>query len=121
MILFKKGVVDVIKEVRLNKDSGLYQIVVNTLEGTRTMWIANVYLNKGTKKQIKTLLKNLEEIVPSNYLKNTFLIGDFNIDLNAESSEKDLILNLASSLGLKVYSPVSETRKTSVLGLYDCP
>jgi len=42
--------------------------------------------------------------MPLNYLKNTLLIGDFNVELRAESSEKDLILNLASSLGLKAYS-----------------
>jgi len=39
--------IDLIKEVRINKDSGLYQAIINTPKGSKTLWIGNIYLNKG--------------------------------------------------------------------------
>ena len=37
-----------------------------------------------------------------NYLSNTFLIGDFDVDLQKFSPERELICHFAGSLGLKV-------------------
>jgi len=87
MILCKEGI-DIIKEVKINKDSGLYQVVLNSQKGTRTFWIGNIYLNKGCTRKIQTLFRKIERAVPSDYLANTFLIGDFNVNLNVESAEK---------------------------------
>ena len=56
MIIYKQGI-EIIKEIRINKDTGLYQLVVNTSNGIQTLWLVNVYLNKGSKRQIIKILK----------------------------------------------------------------
>jgi hypothetical protein len=71
LLLFKQGI-QVIKEVRLNKDSGLYQMIINTTKGTKTIWLANVYLNRGTMSQIQKIFRCIEKIIPPEYLSNTF-------------------------------------------------
>ncbi len=114
-ILFVKSGIEVIKEVRINKDSGLYQIVANTVEGTRTLWICNVYLSRGSKKQIQRVFKKVESIIPPEYLKNTCLIGDFNVNLVESSDPKELLIGLASSLGLQLFHTIQGTRKDAIL------
>ena len=120
MIIYKDGI-EVIKEVRLDKDSGLYQMVINTPKGTKTIWLGNVYLNIGSKSQIQLLFRNIEKLIPQNYLKNTFIVGDFNVNLGNASKERDLVVNLASSLGLRVCMPAAETRKGSILDFMVAP
>ena len=114
MLMYKDGI-EVIKEVRVSKDSALYQLIINTNEGTRAIWLANVYLNRGSKKQIQSLFKAVEKVIPPDYLKNTLLIGDYNVNLKGESPEKDLLRNLANSLGLNIISPKVDTRREAIL------
>jgi len=68
MIIFRKGI-EIIKKVRINKDSGLYQLVVYTSCSTRTIWLCNTYLNRGSKRKIISLFSRLEKVVPPDYLK----------------------------------------------------
>ncbi len=114
LILLKQGMT-VIKEVRVGEDSGLYQVIFNTAQGTRTVWVCNVYLNKGSRSQIQTLFKTIEKVVPQDYVRNTFILGDFNVDLEKPSVEKDLICQLANSLGLRIEQSPTVTRGSASL------
>ena len=120
MILYKESV-EVIKEIRISKDSDLYQLVVNSPNGMRAFWLGNIYLNKGNTKKIQTLFRKVERVVPPEYLSNTFLVGDFNVDLNVDSPQKRLLFELASSLGLRIISPGANTRKGAVLDYMIAP
>ncbi len=105
----------VIKEVRIGEDSGLYQIIFESEFGTRTIWLGNIYLNRGSKTQIQTLFRAVEKVVPPEYLKNTFLVSDYNIDVERNSQENQLLVELAKSLGLRVNYPSCGTRKEAKL------
>jgi len=74
LILFREGLT-VIKEIRISEDSELYQLIFNSLSGTRTIWLGNVYLNRGSKAQIQSLFRNVEKIVPPDYCAEYFPCG----------------------------------------------
>ena len=54
-------------------------------------------------------------------MQNTFLVGDYNIDLRKSSPEKQLPINQANSLGLKVDSPSCGTRDEAKLDFLVSP
>ena len=61
------------------------------------------------------MFRNIEKIIPSEYLSNTILVGDFDVNLDVNSPERDLLLSLAKSLSLKIFSPDKSTRRGATL------
>jgi len=63
----------------INKDSSILRIV---LDGVFVIWFGNIYLNRGTTKQIQKMFSVIQKVIPANEICNLILVGDFNININ---------------------------------------
>ena len=101
----------VIERVQLNKDSHAVKIRYENVYA----WIANIYLNKGTFSKLQKLFGKLQNTIPPNEWKILCCIGDFNINVTRNSSEKELLTKLCKLMGLRLISPTNPTRGTSTI------
>lgn len=103
--------IQILQKAQLNKDSHIMKLkYLNTY-----CWLANVYLNKCTFGKIQKLFAKLQSVVPDNEWGILCCVGDFNVNLSKESSEKELLVKLCKMMGLKIISPTKPTRKDAVL------
>ena len=57
----------------------LYRLII---AGNSYLWLGNIYLSKGTIKQLSKVARKVLEIIPGIGMDNTLMIGDFNFDLS---------------------------------------
>jgi len=67
------------------------------------------------KSQIQELFRAKYHYIPKEELREVFLIGDFNIDLEKDSNEKDLLCALAKEMGLSISKAEDRTRSCATL------
>ena len=97
----------------INKDSSILRIV---LDGVFVIWFGNIYLNRGTTKQIQKMFSVIQKVIPANEICNLILVGDFNININEKKGPKFRILNsLCKQLHLTINEPLQGTRGNSKL------
>jgi len=109
--LSKINGIQAIQNVQLNKDSHAVKV---RYENTY-FWIANIYLNKGTYSKIQKLFGKLRSSIPDNEWKILCCVGDFNVNVSKNSSEKELLLKLSKLMGLKLVTPTTPTRGDSTI------
>jgi len=105
--------VSIKQEYPINKDCNLLRIVVDNVF---IFWIGNIYLNRGSIKQITKLFSVIQQVIPSNELPNTILGGDFNINLSGLKTPQKILLNtLCKQINLKISIPNQNTRSSATL------
>lgn len=85
----------------LNKESNLLKYTL----GTNVLWIASIYLNKGSTQQVRKVMSRVKSLVSETHLSKTLLIGDFNIDLAKKSDSMKLLEVCCKNLRLRIHSP----------------
>jgi len=109
--LSKIAGIQVLQNLQLNKDSHAVKV---RYENTY-FWLANIYLNKGTYSKIQKLFGKLRNSIPDNEWKILCCIGDFNVNVSKNPSEKELLLKLSKLMGLKLVTPTTPTRGDSTI------
>jgi len=97
------------KEYEINKDCTLIRLIIDNVF---VLWFGNIYMNRGTPKQLSKLFSKLQNYVSSHEMQNLILIGDFNIDLNRPKDGKHILLkNLCKQFSLKIFETKLNTRE----------
>ncbi len=106
----KQLTIKFIKKYRVNKDFNIYRMLIGR---DKIIWLASVYLSKGTTNQLKLLFKKIYEQIPANEWKYLLLAGDYNFNLQKPEDKKIKLLNsLSKQFGLKVVRANAKTRTT---------
>lgn len=100
-----------IQDWALNNDSSLSSLRF----GNNVLYLGNIYLSRGSPKQVQKILSKIRKIVPENHLSQVLLIGDFNVDLRKKGEALSLLRSCAKNLGLKLLDPEVPTRNGSTL------
>ena len=104
-------VLTIVNRFEINKDSNALKLRVQN----SYIWLINLYLNKGTCSKLQKLFGKIRRNIPQNEWNNIIIIGDFNIDLNKQSSDKALLQALVKQLGLTIETPTMNTRRDAKL------
>jgi len=102
---------EMMDKFEVNKDSNAFKLRLRNVY----IWLVNIYLSKGNCSKIQKLFGKLRKNIPQNEWSNLIVIGDFNVDLNKQSEEKELLIALAKQMGLSVADPSGNTRKQAKL------
>ena len=105
------------KKIRINKDTNLLRINFCN----NYIWLANVYLYKGSISKLQKLFGIIQKHIPSNEVSQLLLIGDFNIDLNNKKSDIQTALEkLCKYIGVRPEKPGAGTRQGAILDYIIC-
>jgi hypothetical protein len=63
----------VVKQISINKDMQLLKVIAYK---ERYIWLASVYLTRGTGKQIQALFEKIQRVLHPVEVNNLLLIGD---------------------------------------------
>ena len=91
-----------IRDYKLNEDSLLSRF---TIHSSKSLWVGNIYVNKGRHDQLKAIFSKLETLITPYEWGRVILGGDWNTDMSKDSPKKTLLLELAKQMKLKVLSP----------------
>ena len=72
-------------------------------------WLINVYVHDGSIKKVQKIFAKIRKDIPQEEWGICCLIGDFNINMNIENQNSQLLKSLAKQMGWKVYLPNGNT------------
>lgn len=110
-----KESISVLSTYQLNQDSLLNKLL---LHSNKTLWTANVYLNRGTTDQIKCLLSRILEIIPVPEQSRVIIGGDWNVNLLQPSPSREILIKLAQQFKLKIISGGPTSKKGNIIDFY---
>ncbi len=111
-IIFKNPTFKLHKTVSINEDCELHRYL---MDRDKILWLGSIYLSKGSPNQIKTLFQKIYKEIPPSEWKFIILAGDFNINLNENSSKKKLLETLTKQFTLKIVKSTSTSRMIDFL------
>ena len=89
-----------------------------TIHSCKSLWIGNIYLNKGKIDQIKSLFSKLESLISPYEWGRIILGGDWNTDLRSKTPKRTLLLELAKQMKLKILTANPSTRLGKTLDYF---
>ncbi len=99
------------KVIHVNKDSNLVRLVIDNII---PIWLCNIYLNKGSTKQIQKLFKTIQTEIPERERANLVIVGDFNVNISDDDLMKvKLITKICKTFSLQLLKPTFHTRPSS--------
>jgi len=81
----------------------------------RYIWLASVYLTRGTEKQIQALFQKIQNVLHPVEVNNLLLVCDWNVDISESSARTELLRDIAKQFKLKIVVPAVATRKHSTI------
>ena len=98
----------VIKKIKINKDSGAVKVRINHLF---FIWIVNFYNHDGNIKKMQKLFGELRANIPPSEWGMIYVIGDFNINFDPEDKKFKMLRTLSKHMGLQPEDPRSATHR----------
>ena len=105
-----KSRMEIIRKYDVNVDSFVAKF---TIASNRYIWLASIYLNRGTKEMFMDTISQIQDFVPEKEWPFLLLCGDWNIDMNfldkdpvANEKQKvnraNMVKEIAKQMGLSI-------------------
>ena len=101
-----------LESFKINKDTEGIKLRINQ---NYFVWLINIYIYDGKWTKVQKLFGRVRKFIPESEWDKVIIIGDFNIHMDEQSSEKRALHSLCKQMNWKILTPDSKTSNTSIV------